>query len=81
MIQKTKPNDSESDTLLSGDEDILNFKPTPNSATSSSLLHASASSSSAAATILDGDMAIILTSSTSPSSKQHVQQRTSVINI
>lgn len=25
MIQKSKPNDSESDTLLSGDEDILNF--------------------------------------------------------
>lgn len=73
MIQKTKPNDSESDTLLSGDEDILNFKPTSNEA----------SSTSAAATILDGDMAIILTSSTSPSasSKQHVQQRTSVINI
>lgn len=80
MIQKTKPNDSESDTLLSGDEDILNFKPT-NNATSSSLLHAS-SSATAAATILDGDMAIILTSSTSsPSSKQNIQQRTSVINI
>lgn len=90
MMQKTKPNDSESDTLLSGDEDILNFKPTNSSATSSSLLHVSSTGgggghSSAAATILDhGDMAIILTSSTSPSpssSKHNIQQRTSVINI
>lgn len=29
MIHKTKPNDSESDTLLSGDEEILSFS-TPN---------------------------------------------------
>ncbi|XP_055594564.1 store-operated calcium entry regulator STIMATE-like [Uranotaenia lowii] len=82
MIQKSKPNDSESDTLLSGDEEILNYKPS-SSGTSSSLLHhvSLSGAGSSSATILD-DTAIILTSSTAaPSSKQNVQQRTSVINV
>ncbi|XP_058057106.1 store-operated calcium entry regulator STIMATE-like [Anopheles bellator] len=109
MIHKTKPNDSESDTLLSGDEEILSFKapngghghrsvagggrqqhgPNPqhhphnHNLGDLSLPAGISGNSSSLLTPIDMDTAIILTSSrTSPaSSRQTVQQRTSVINI